>query len=55
VTIINAALVHTQFVGHIGLETPKGRSDAPRIVLMVLLFFWAVFQIGSHYGPRDLW
>jgi len=55
VTIINAAFVHAQFEGHIGLETPKGRSDTPRIVLIVLLFFWVVWQIGWHYDFQNLW
>lgn len=55
VTGVNAAMVHMQFAGHKGLETPKGRSDAPRTALLVAQFAWACWHIGWHYGYRDLW
>jgi len=53
---INGILVHEQFRGYYtGLKTPKGRSDTPRIILIVLQFLGTMFYAGMHYGYRDLW
>jgi len=54
--VLNGVLVHLQFRGHdTGLKTPEGRSDAPRIVLIVLQFCGTMFYAGMHYGFRDLY
>ena len=54
ISFVNAALVLWQFNGHLGLETPKTKSDVPRTIIVVAHFFWAVFHVGWHYGYRDL-
>jgi len=52
----NGILVYMQFRGHdTGLKTPEGRSDTPRIILIVLQFLGSMFYAGMHYGYRDLW
>jgi len=54
-TTINAALVKWQFKGHVGLDTPKGRSDTPRSIIVFLFFIGACVQLARHYGVRDIW
>mmetsp|Transcript_53053 Transcript_53053/g.68029 ORF Transcript_53053/g.68029 Transcript_53053/m.68029 type:complete len:152 (-) Transcript_53053:258-713(-) len=55
ITIINAILVYWQFKDHVGLDTPKEKSDVPRTILVVLQFAWAMFHVGSHFGFHSLW
>jgi len=56
IVALNGILVHFQFQGHdSGLKTPEGRSDTPRIILIVLQFVGTVLYAGMHYGYRDLW
>jgi len=53
---LNGVLVWFQFRGHdAGLKTPKGRSDTPRLILIVLQSLGGFCHAGFHYGYRDLW
>jgi len=55
IVTVNGILVHAQFRGHdTGLKTPEGRSDTPRMILIVLQFFGAMLHAGMHYGYRNL-
>jgi len=56
IVVVNGVLVHYQFKGHSsGLKTPEGRSDTPRIVLLLAQFLGTMFYAGLHYGFGDLW
>lgn len=52
--VISGGLIYWQFKGHIGLSTPKGRSDTPRVMLFVAQFFKALLLVWRNYGLRDL-
>jgi hypothetical protein len=54
-TVLNGMLVYWQFYGHVGLDTPKNRSDVPRTILIVLQFAWAMYHVGAHFGFHSLW
>jgi len=48
--VANALLVVNQFSGHIGLDTPKGRSDTPREILVVVHFLWSIGITAVYWG-----
>lgn len=48
-------LVRHQFDGHVGLDTPVHKSDAPRTVVIILEFLWATTTIGWARGFSDYW
>jgi len=55
IVAVNALLTCWQFDGHIGLNTPAGKSDAPRTVVIVLHFVWSMAFIGRRTGFAPLW
>jgi len=54
ICLFSAGLIYWQFRGHLGLSTPKGRSDIPRVVLFVAQWFKALLLVWWNYGFRDL-
>lgn len=54
ICLISAGLIYWQFRGHLGLSTPKGRSDIPRVVLFVAQWFKGLVLVSWNYGFRDL-
>jgi len=53
ICLISAFLIYWQFRGHLGLSTPKGRSDTPRVTLFVAQWFKALLLVWWSYGFRD--
>jgi len=48
--VANALLVVKQLSGHCGLDTPKGRSDTSREVLVVAHFLWSIGITAVYWG-----
>jgi len=53
--VLNLACVQWTFTGHIGLETPKGRSEVPRNVCLVLQFLDIAYKIGVQCNFSRIW
>ncbi len=49
-SIANCVLVWWQFKGHVGLETPKHRTDVPREILIIIQFARCIIKFKSHFG-----
>ena len=54
-TLVNAALVQTQFKGHVGLAKPPATSDASRMTLTAVQFVFAMWSVKFHYGAHLFW
>ena len=52
---LNGELVRRQFAGHVGLNTPDGRSDAPRSLALAAQFVWTIAAIGRRQGFDAPW
>ncbi|GMH74752.1 hypothetical protein TrLO_g3373 [Triparma laevis f. longispina] len=52
---LNLACVQWTFTGHIGLETPKNRSEVPRNICLVLQFVDIAYKIGKSTDFSRMW
>ena len=48
--LLNAWLVRRQFRGHAGLDTPAGRSDVPRLVVVGVMSAVSSAVVAAHPG-----
>ncbi len=48
--LLNAWLVRRQFRGHAGLDTPKGRSDGPRLAVVTVMSAAGSAVVAAHPG-----
>ena len=53
--LLNLACVQWTFAGHIGLETPKDRSEVPRNICLVLQFLDIAYKIGRISNFSRMW
>jgi hypothetical protein len=53
--LVNLACVHWTFSGHVGLETPKGRSEVPRNIALVLQFLNICYELGEFTNYSRTW
>eukprot|EP00322_Chrysochromulina_rotalis_P021308 CAMPEP_0115849866 /NCGR_PEP_ID=MMETSP0287-20121206/11671_1 /TAXON_ID=412157 /ORGANISM="Chrysochromulina rotalis, Strain UIO044" /LENGTH=191 /DNA_ID=CAMNT_0003303849 /DNA_START=382 /DNA_END=957 /DNA_ORIENTATION=+ len=55
VLLANAFCVAWQTRGQVGLRTPPGRSDVPRLVVVTLYLVWCLGFIGMASSFSPLW